>query len=690
MAKFDRNELFDDQPRQQPASKIDRASLFDDRPNPAADMSAGQRFLAGAVGGVLEGAGLVKNALNDAAVSFSETGIGQAVDRFGQRLGLPYAADVKARNDAGRTDFKRTMQPLKATTAGKAGSIPGNVATVLPTAFIPGANTYLGAALIGAVTGAALSETNDRLGGAAFGAAGGAAGKFAGDKLLPIVMRQIGNIRQAVSRGMPADEAATVAINNALRQNGLSLADVPEQARAGLLKEVSNAIKIGVDIDAAALARKADFVALGATPTTGTITRDPQKFAFEQTLRGVKDVGDDLAGIYNQNNRVLIERLNQAGAANAPGRLNTGRSMTEGLSGYAAAQQRAIDALYGQAKNSAGRAADLDPAYFANTVGDSLDRELKNAFLPGEIRKMVNDFATGAVPLNVNSAEQFKTILATAQRGSQDGNVKAALGLVREAIDSTPLLPTQQAAQASIPGALPSNLPSAQVGGEAIEAFNKARAATRTFKQQTETTPALKAVVDGIEPDKFFDRHVMGANVADLRKTVNILKMQSPETVAAIRAQVLESLKDKALSGASDEVGNFSQAAFNKALKQLGDERLLAAGLTKADIAQLKLIGRVASYTQAAPAGAVVNRSGTSAQSYNLLMNLIGKAKMVPFAGPMIAEPLSNAVGGLAAKDAATAAIPITQNALMELSRRSTPAIGAMVANELATPKARK
>lgn len=690
MAKFDRNALFDEQPRQQPASKIDRASLFDDRPNPAADMSAGQRFLAGAVGGVLEGAGLVKNALNDAAVSFSETGIGQAVDRFGQRLGLPYAADVKARNDAGRTDFKRTMQPLKATTAGKAGSIPGNVAVVLPTAFIPGANTYLGAALIGGVTGAALSETNDRLGGAAFGAAGGVAGKFAGDKLLPIVMRQIGNIRQAVSRGMPADEAATVAINNALRQNGLSLADVPEQARAGLLKEVSNAIKIGGDIDAAALARKADFVALGATPTTGTITRDPQKFAFEQTLRGVKDVGDDLAGIYNQNNRALIERLNQAGAANAPGRLNTGRSMTEGLSGYAAAQQRAIDALYGQAKNSAGRAADLDPAYFANTVGDSLDRELKNAFLPGEIRKMVNDFATGAVPLNVNSAEQFKTILATAQRGSQDGNVKAALGLVREAIDSTPLLPTQQAAQASIPGALPSNLPSAQVGSEAIDAFNKARAATRTFKQQIESTPALKAVVDGIEPDKFFDRHVMGANVADLRKTVNILKMQSPETVAAIRAQVLESLKDKALSGASDEVGNFSQAAFNKALKQLGDERLLAAGLTKADIAQLKLIGRVASYTQAAPAGAVVNRSGTSAQSYNLLMNLIGKAKMVPFAGPMIAEPLSNAVGGLAAKDAATAAIPITQNALMELSRRSMPAIGAMGANELATPKARK
>lgn len=682
MAKFDRGALFDEQPAGNPG-KIDRGSLFAaESYDPTEGMGTAARLGAGVVSGVIEGAGLLKNALNDASVAIANTDAGRAVDQFGQRLGLSSAAGVKAKNDAARSDFKRATAPLKATTAGKVGNIAGTVATVLPTAFIPGANTYTGAALVGAGTGAALSETGDRLGGAAFGAAGGVAGKYLGDKLVPIVARQLGSLRQMVARGMSPDNAAESALNAALRQNGLSLRDIPEQARAGLMQEVKDAMLIGSKLDPAALSRKADFVALGATPTTGTITRDPQKFAFEQTLKGVKDVGDDLAGIYNQNNRVLIDRLNEAGAASAPGRLETGRAMTEGLGGFADAQQSNIGSLYKVAKDSSGRAADLDPAYFANTVGDSLDRELKNAFVPAEIRGMVNDFATGKVPFNVNSAEQLKTILATAQRGSQDGNVKAAIGLVREALDSTPLLPGAGSAQIASPNALPSNVPAQQVGREAIDAFNKARAATRTFKQQIENTPALKAVVDGIEPDKFFDRHVMGANVADLRKTVNILRLQSPEAVAGIRAQVLESLKDKALSGASDEVGNFSQAAFNKAVKQLGDERMLAAGLSPADIAQLKLIGRVASYTQAAPAGSVVNRSGTSAQSYNLLMNLIGKAKVLPFAGPMIAEPLGNAVGALAARDATKAAIPATSNALVDIARRAAPAAGGFGAND--------
>lgn len=684
MAKFERDSLFSDTPSGAP-QKFDRGALFSNSAeaySPTDGMSTASRFGAGLVSGVLEGAGMLKNALNDAAVALSDTGVGRSIDRLGQRMGLPSAAEVKQRNDSARADFKRTTAPLKNTAAGKAGNVAGTVATVLPTALIPGANTYSGAALIGAGTGAALSETGDRIGGAAIGAVGGVGGKYLGDKLVPVIARQVGSLRQLVARGMNPDAAASSAINNALRQNGLSLEDIPEQARAGLMKEVRDSILMGGKLDDMALARKADFAALGATPTAGMVSRDPQKFAFEQTLKGVKDVGDDLAGIYNQNNRVLIDSVNRAGASNAPGKLGAGRAMTESLEGYADAQQRGIRSLYDAAKNSAGRSADLDPSFFANTVGDSLDRELKNAFVPGEIRNMVNDFATGKVPLNVNSAEQFKTILATAQRGSQDGNVKAAIGLIREAIDNTPLLSGRPAIQAGPANALPSNLPAPQAGNEALEAFTKARAATRSFKQQIESTPALKAVVDGIEPDKFFDRHVMGANVADLKKTVDILRLQSPETVSAIRAQVLESLKDKALSGASDEVGVFSQAAFNKALKQLGDERLAAAGFSKADIAQLKLIGRVASYTQAAPAGSVVNRSGTSAQSYNLLMNLISKAKTIPFAGPMIAEPLSNAVGAVAARDAVKATIPVTNNALVEIARRSSPVAGSAILNE--------
>ena len=44
--------------------------------------------------------------------------------------------------------------PLMQTGAGLAGNVTGNVAALLPTAFVPGANTYLGAAAIGAGSGA--------------------------------------------------------------------------------------------------------------------------------------------------------------------------------------------------------------------------------------------------------------------------------------------------------------------------------------------------------------------------------------------------------------------------------------------------------------------------------------------------------------------------------------------------------
>lgn len=75
--------------------------------------------------------------------------------------------------------------PLKATTAGKVGSALGMGAVAAPVAFVPGANTYLGATGLGFLTGSALTEgdVGDRLEGGAWGAAGGAFGKAVGDTL---------------------------------------------------------------------------------------------------------------------------------------------------------------------------------------------------------------------------------------------------------------------------------------------------------------------------------------------------------------------------------------------------------------------------------------------------------------------------------------------------------------------------
>lgn len=85
--------------------------------------------------------------------------------------------------------------PLMNTGAGVAGNILGNAAIIAPTAFIPGANTYAGAAAIGALSGAIQpvgtqdSRTlNTALGGGS-GVAGQAIGNTVGRVLKPIASK---------------------------------------------------------------------------------------------------------------------------------------------------------------------------------------------------------------------------------------------------------------------------------------------------------------------------------------------------------------------------------------------------------------------------------------------------------------------------------------------------------------------
>lgn len=77
---------------------------------------------------------------------------------------------------------RRMDEPLMKTGAGKAGSITGTIAAALPAAFIPGANTYAGAALTGAGIGALqpTSEDESRLANIGIGAAAGAGGQAIG------------------------------------------------------------------------------------------------------------------------------------------------------------------------------------------------------------------------------------------------------------------------------------------------------------------------------------------------------------------------------------------------------------------------------------------------------------------------------------------------------------------------------
>lgn len=95
----------------------------------------------------------------------------------GQLVGLTSRGDVE--------ESRRLDAPLMKTTAGTVGNIAGNVAALAPTALIPGANTLVGAGVIGAGSGLLQPSvsTGETLTNVALGGAGGAAGQAIANRI---------------------------------------------------------------------------------------------------------------------------------------------------------------------------------------------------------------------------------------------------------------------------------------------------------------------------------------------------------------------------------------------------------------------------------------------------------------------------------------------------------------------------
>jgi hypothetical protein len=98
--------------------------------------------------------------------------------------------------------------------------------------------------------------------------------------------------------------------------------------------------------------------------------------------------------------------------------------------------------LYGKARDSAGRSIELDSEGFVASAYDKLAESNKGAFLPENIKTVLDQLRSGKVtmggkeypaPFTVDTIDNLKTMLATAQRSSGDGNVRAALSQVSEA-----------------------------------------------------------------------------------------------------------------------------------------------------------------------------------------------------------------------------------------------------------------
>lgn len=219
-------------------------------------------------------------------------GIGSGLDDLktgvGQRLGFIDQASVDEK--------KRRDAPLKATTAGTVGNVIGKVAVGLPAAFVPGANTLVGAGLIGGAQGVLEPTASDEsvaknaLIGASAGAGGVVLGRvlragYQGVKGLIEPFTEAGQNRIAgrvLERFAENPDAVRNATSAATETGARPL--LAEAARDRGVATLQRALESDPQIAAMVAQRAADNNA-ARVATIGSIAGDPAKRAAAEAAR---------------------------------------------------------------------------------------------------------------------------------------------------------------------------------------------------------------------------------------------------------------------------------------------------------------------------------------------------------------------------------------------------------------------
>lgn len=443
-------------------------------------------------------------------------------------------------------------------------------------------------------------------------------------------VRGVGDVIRSI-KAPAITPQVNIHITNAIESAGYKVKDIPVRIVNMIKEDAARAAKMG-ELSPDALRRLVDYRLVGATPARGNLTLNPIDLTNQKNLSkiGANTQNKNLQSLAmreNENTGVLLGKLNEMGADTTDDAYAGGQSVMAALRAKESAAKSGINQAYTAARDSQGRSAPLDHVAFTNKANDLIDQAMVGGALPSGVRDTLNKIAKGEIPLTVEVAEQIKTQIGNLQRASNDGGARMALGLVRQALDDAPV--------------------ASQLGDDAVSAFNTARGLNRNWRGLVEKTPALQAIEDGVQPDRFVQDYIIRgagkANVMDVARLKNAIK-GSPEALQAVRGQILAHLKSKATSGKPDEAMTFTQSGYNNALTAIG-ERKLRMFFSQPEIDQMKAVGRVALYEQIQPSGSAVNNSNSGALAVAKASDWIANNPIInkiPFADTAIVKPAQN------------------------------------------------
>jgi hypothetical protein len=575
--------------------------------------------------------------------------LGVIASNFADSLGLP---KPETANERVIGDASRLMAGAggMGVLAGAPVQLGRTVSQLLPST--PLAQNMAGQITSAAGAGLAGGASREAGGSPLMQGAAAFAGGLGGGSVPGVLSGTLDKAKSLFARMSPQD--IDLRISAILQGQGVDYSALPATARNSLRQDLASMLQAGQEVNPEAVRRLADFRAVGATPTRGMVTQNPVQITREQNLAKIgANTADEglqgLAQLQNRNNATFIDNLNQQGAAR--GNLQTvGERVNGAILGRQADLRGAERSAWESARQAPGYRQPIEAGVISD-INRALGDEGQMPFLNPTISRYMEAFQTGQQPFTPQAYRNLQSMLSNEL--SRGGNEAAAAGLARRVLEQSELRPITNPRGIDF-GNMPVTADTAArlrtmdaAPGQAIDAVNQARAATRAAYAYEDSSPLVRSVLsDGAngDPMRIAKRFVVGG-------TPNEAGMLAQEVGEAGRGQIRDALvahlKEKALSGAADEVGKFSQAAYNKALREIGD-RKLALFFSPEEIAQLNSLGRVASYATVQPVGSAVNNSNSGALMVGKVLDgLAHVGRSIPVIGPMAVQPVANGINGL-------------------------------------------
>lgn len=325
--------------------------------------------------------------------------------------------------------------------------------------------------------------------------------------------------------------------------------------------------------------------------TRGQATGDLVALSNELNRRGELQ---NIAYRMNETNKGLIKNLSDIrdlAAPDLPGSKPSdfGQIVIDTYKGIDNDRRTVIGNLYKDLEAAAGGNFPIDSRTFVNNADNQLSKKLKSEFVPPTIQRQLQAYRDGG-KMDFEQFEALRTNLATEIRKAEragDGNASMALSIIRDSLEALPL--TGEAA--------------------ALKPLaDAARTAARERFEALKRDPAYKAAVDDkVAPENFVETFVLSKGKGTEKNVQTMMEALGKGTDGqyAVAANIIDYLTNKSV----DRQGNFSQAAYNKALKELDPK--LQNIFDGATAKTLRDLGEVSRKVMAQPQGGFANNSNT-------------------------------------------------------------------------------